>query len=88
MPFSLLVCVCVPGGGGGGGVVFVSAVHLSVSFFVCVAAVFVLLLLLVLLVDERAGDPACLRYRSGEINYVHEHMYKCMFVFATSYAFQ
>ena len=68
---------------------FVSAVHLSVSFCVCVAAVFVLLLLLlVLLVDERAGDPACLRYRSGEINYVHEHMYKCMFVFATSYAFQ
>ena len=52
----------------------------------CVAAVCVLLLL-VLLVEARAGDPACVRYRSGEINYVHEYIYKCVFVFATSYAF-
>ena len=63
-----------------------SAVHMSVCFCVCVAAVFVLLL--VLLVDVRAAEPACLRYRSGEINYVHKCIYKCMFVFATSYAFQ
>ena len=76
------------GGGGGGGSVCVRRPFFSLFFCVCVAAVFVLLLLLVLLVNERAGDPACLRYRSGEINYVHEHMYKCMFVFATSYAFQ
>ena len=66
---------------------FMSAVHLSVCLCVCDAAVCVLLLL-VLLVNERAGDPACLRYRSGEINYVHEYIYKCMFVFSTSYAFQ
>ena len=53
----------------------------------CVAAVCVLLLL-VLLVEARAGDPAYMRYRSGEINYVPEYIYKCVFVFATSYAFQ
>ena len=64
-----------------------SAVHPSVCFCVCVDAVCVLLLL-VLLVEARAGDPACVRYRSGEINYVHEYIYKCVFVFATSYAFQ
>ena len=64
---------------------FMSAVHPSVCFCLCVAAVFVLL---VLLVDARAGDPACVRYRSGEINYVHEYIYKCMFVFATPYGFQ
>ena len=48
-----------------------SAVHLSICFCVCDAAVCVLWLL-VLLVDARAGDPACVRYRSGEINYVYE----------------
>ena len=67
---------------------FMSAVHLSVCFCVCCCCVRFVLLLLVLLVEARAGDHACMRYRSGEINYVHEHIYKCVFVFATSYAFQ
>ena len=66
---------------------FMFAVHLSICFCVCDAAVCVLLLL-VLLVEARAGDTACVRYRSGEINYVHEYIYKCMFLFATSYAFK
>ena len=35
------------------------------------------------LVYVRAGDPACVRYRSGEVNYVYGYIYKCMFLFAT-----
>ena len=78
----MLECV---GGGGGGGSVYVR--RPSVSLFVRVCCCCVRFVLLVLLVEARAGDPACVRYRSGEINYVHEYIYKCMFVFATSYAF-
>ena len=37
----------------------------------------------VLLVYVRAGDPTCMRYRSGEVNCVYGYIYKCMFVFAT-----
>ena len=70
-----------------GGGVYVRRTSVSLFLCVCVAAVFVLLLL-VLLVDARAGDPACVRYRSGEVNYVHEYIYKCMFLFATSSAFK
>ena len=73
--------------GGGGGSVNVRRPSVSLFFCVYVAAVCVLLLL-VLLADARAGDPACVKYRSDEINYVHEYIYKCMFVFSTSYAFQ
>ena len=82
----LSACMRVCAGEGGGSV---NVRRPSVSLFFCVyVAAVCVLLLLVLLVNERAGDPACLRYRSGEINYVHEYIYKCMFVFATSYAFQ
>ena len=33
--------------------------------------------LFVLLVYVRAGDPTCMRYRSGEVNYVYGCIYKC-----------
>ena len=35
------------------------------------------------LVYRRACDAACIRCRSGEINYVYGYIYKCMLVFAT-----
>ena len=32
----------------------------------------------------RACEPACMRYRSGDINYLYGYIYKRMFVFATA----
>ena len=31
--------------------------------------------------NARACDPACLKYRSGEIKYMYGYVYKCVFVF-------
>ena len=35
----------------------------------------------------RTCDPACMIYRSGEVNYVYGYIYKCIFVFATESGF-